>query len=307
MSLHKHRRYLAIGALCLVGLACSLAGRAAEPQERVVTATAQPVVVVTATAQPVLVVTATAQPVQVVTATAQPQQIVIVTATPLPVVIDWEPSQNTLILRGEDLRAFPGAQLSARFEHALENSIPTAQIWGDGRIVWVEYNSATGARQVREGRFSRAELVDIFQRIRAAGFFTQVSPPPATQSPIRTSLYVRLKTIEKTVVYDGPPPAAIDKILLWLERGASATGAAYAPGRARLCAYLQKGAVQPPSFHWPAGLAGFDLKSGECRMIQGPILDFSWSVINQAPAIAQVEAQGRTFLLTLQIPDLTGQ
>ncbi len=225
--------------------------------------------------------------------------------------LEWDASQQTLIIQVSQPSDFPGVVPGRQVSVTFENYIPIAQVWGDGRIVWVTYQPETGSRRVLEGQLSRAEMVSLLQRIVDTGFFSEQAVPgeqgdiPQAKSAPPAGLYLRLRTLERHYILQDSELADFNALHKFLGSGAGAQGKPYQPERGRLCVYPQASRVQPPSLHWPDGLMGFKLANRECRMLQDQALQFAWDTVNRSPAAPLVESQGATFLLTLQVPGLT--
>lgn len=71
----------------------------------------------------------------------------------------WDPYPETLII-------YTGVGV----RHNDYNYIPDFQLWGDGRVVWVNH-LPDGKRKVFEAHVSEKEILNILERLKDAGFF----------------------------------------------------------------------------------------------------------------------------------------
>lgn len=84
-----------------------------------------------------------------------------VPVTPIPV--DWDRRPEALVIEADVL----GGPLTTA---GAQDRVPDVRVWGDGRIVWVEYD-AQGQPTLWEGRLSEEELANLFRFIIEEGFF----------------------------------------------------------------------------------------------------------------------------------------
>lgn len=80
-----------------------------------------------------------------------------------PIVVDWDHAPGALIVEAD---TFSGPAPS----QGDQGRVPDAQVWGDGRVVWAEYQD-DGSRVVREGYLSEEALNNLLQFIVEEGFF----------------------------------------------------------------------------------------------------------------------------------------
>jgi hypothetical protein len=90
-------------------------------------------------------------------------QLACNTLFPPKPAIEWDTSAEALILRA----SVSGGLVPQNF---VLNAVPDAQVWGDGRIVWVEY-TGEGGRRVLEGYLTEAQLESFLRRAVNDGFF----------------------------------------------------------------------------------------------------------------------------------------
>ena len=104
-------------------------------------------------------------------------------ATTTATAPDWDPSPATIAVEALQCCGLAPGWFS-------ENYVPHARVWGDGRIVWAEYNE-TGQRRVLEGRLTPEQMRALMARIVQAGFLQwderyQPADPP-TDMPTTTA------------------------------------------------------------------------------------------------------------------------
>ncbi len=187
------------------------------------------------------------------------------------------------------------------------NAIPDARVWGDGRILWVEWSG--GGRRVLEGRLSEAEMRALLQKISEAGFFGWddfYQPRERVYDAATTTLTVNLLNTRKSVSeYFSGAPAKFHELTAYLSAGAGASGADFTPARAYLTALPVGNLNSKADYVWPDERAGFTLaEATKGRYIEGEALKFAWQVVNQS-LNAVVESGGRRYQLLLQVPGIS--
>jgi hypothetical protein len=213
--------------------------------------------------------------------------------------IEWDTSPDAIIV--ESYTA--GGLVPQNF--AL-NQIPDARVWGDGRIVWVEYASG-GGRRVLEGHLTPDEMTALLERFVEAGFFGWddfYQPSYQVFDAGTTTLRVNLLGTQKSVseYFEGAPPKFAE-LAAWLAQGAGVSGANFVPTRAYLTA-LPITSAQPPDYNWPDEAAGFTLaEAASGRYVEGEALTHAWQIVNQN-MYAVVRSGGQTYQLVVQVPGL---
>jgi len=187
------------------------------------------------------------------------------------------------------------------------NSIPEARVWGDGRILWVEWEG--GGRRVLEGRLAEAEMRALLQKISDAGFFgweNFYQPRGRIYDAATTTLTVNLLNTRKSVSeYFSGAPAKFHELTAYLSAGAGATGADFTPVRAYLTALPVGDPSIKADYVWPEERAGFTLAEATGgRYVEGEALAFAWQVVNQN-LNAVVESGGRRYRLLVQVPGVS--
>ncbi len=232
--------------------------------------------------------------------------------------IEWDTSPQTQLIRVQNLIQFPGI-LPTYQDERMENYIPEGILYGDGRILWVDYTYGGDfvSRRVMEGNLTEAEIKSLLQQFLETGFFTWKNTYGSTirnDGPPNESIYVYLDTMTKGVIVNSNPPQGFESLRTLVSTGASAHGQDYLPDQGYLSVYPQyfdeAPNLQVP--HWPVTEAGFTLKDlygdGEFEngiYVDGQVLAFAWQIINRDPRSPLVEDSGEVYLLTLRIPNLS--
>lgn len=184
--------------------------------------------------------------------------------------------------------------------------IPEAQVWGDGRIIWVEGDAP---RRVLTGRLTSDQMTSLLQHIVDAGFFGwahRYGIGGSTHAPRHLSVSLVGQSTE-VVAYD-LPPSAYSELTAFLQGGAGATGSDLIPNRGHLTAHCWPSIEGiTPSAQWPDAAAGFALDGlGDGRYIEGETLSFAWQTVNQSPtAPVYVKSNGQTCVIMVQIPGVS--
>lgn len=235
--------------------------------------------------------------------------------------LEWDPSKEAQLIVVSDSSQFPGIMPTYQDER-MENYIPEGIIFGDGRIVWVEYVYEDGitSRFMKQGFLSTEQIQAFLQQFVSSGFFSwkdQYSGSFIEDGPPSKSITVFLRDRPKSVVVsNSPPPQGFKELFSTISSGAGVEGQDYLPDRAILRAYRQFNKLSSNQksqiYSWPAEVFGFSLAElkaetgmvrGKC--VDGEVLAFAWQVINANPQRPLVEEKVVLFLLTLQIPGLS--
>jgi len=217
----------------------------------------------------------------------------------------WDPSPDTLIIEATQ----------NRFEIDY-NYIPDARLWGNGRIVWVEYenDSLYGKRRIMEGQLTPAEMKDIINRFIEAGFFDRrLSSDFLSAGLVSTSFTVNLLNDSRFRGYESHEISEeLRQLSDYLMGGAGAEGVEFVPTRGFLTAYLARetdcGKLET-KYQWPNESFGYDLeeiqeyKNGV--WVEGDELAFAWQIVNENPYCPLVESDGAVYMIFLIIPKLS--
>ncbi|MEJ2706212.1 MAG: hypothetical protein P8074_01240 [Anaerolineales bacterium] len=223
----------------------------------------------------------------------------------MPPDIIWDESPQSLIFSATTSGGFVP-------QIAELNNIPDAQIWGDGRILWVE-SGPQGARQVMQGRMSQEQVATLFERLQAKGFFSwkELYKPQLAPTDLPTKcLFAQTKERSRKVCeyYEGAP-AAFHEIYAWASQGAGVTGEPYTPEAGYLISYPietpQQVGDQAEPAEWSPQENEFTLsKATQGVWIQGQALQSAWKTVNQQPWGPSVVEGEQAYLISLQIPQV---
>lgn len=189
------------------------------------------------------------------------------------------------------------------------NGIPDAQLWGDGRIVWVEYDGAQ--RRVLGARLSNAEMRSLLQSFVDAGFFgwrDHYAPAGPIYDAPSTCIRIRLAGASKSVceTLQGAP-RRFGELYAALASGAGAPGIDYVPSSGYLQAVLNPELeASATAVEWPAEITGLSLQEiGGGVWLEGEALKTAWEIVNGEPLLPIVQEGDQFYTFTLLIPDLT--
>lgn len=190
-----------------------------------------------------------------------------------------------------------------------DNAIAPVRLWGDGRLVWLEY--AGSERRVLESRLSPDDMRAVLTQVVEAGYFGWPRDFESTNviyDGIDCRLNVSLDSQDKVVwVRAGAEtPEAYNDLVEWLTGGAGATGQEVMPARGWLRA-LPTGLTEAvPAFVWPAeGIDGVRLvDAAQAVPVEGEALTTAWRIIN-ADRFALVESDGAMYTLIVQVEGVT--
>jgi hypothetical protein len=193
----------------------------------------------------------------------------------------------------------------------VDNTLPDGQVWGDGRILWVE-SASDGTRRVLQGTLTTGELEALLASIVEAGFFgweDLYGDFGITDQPTQC-LLVHLNAASKSVCeyYQGAPEH-YDALYLQVAAGAGAAGVDYVPERAYLKVYLQEFHYPPDRDKvavWPAETLGVSLAAQTQGVwVEGEALALAWRIVN-AGAWGSLAREGEDYYhLGLLVPGLS--
>jgi hypothetical protein len=191
------------------------------------------------------------------------------------------------------------------------NYIPAAQVWGDGHIIWVEYDSK-GNRRVLEGSLSKDELAQLIDKLIDADFFKGYR---RFDWRLLSGEYLslRLSNVWHQVAIDptgGYSNSAVLDLVEFLKSGAGTTGTDLIPVQGILHAYPLEQVSLPndleASYQWPDERFGYGLESVYLKKphneipIAGEELAFAWEVVNSPSPL--VESEGEVYWIGVVIP-----
>lgn len=223
----------------------------------------------------------------------------------IPADLAWDTSPETVVIKATNCCGFVPAVY-------LQNSVPDAIIWGDGRYLWTLYNDS-GERTIYEGRLSPEQMAAFLERMAAAGFFgwqdlyEEVGVADVPPQCIEVNLLSGSKTVCE--IYQGAPEA-FKGLYAALQAGEGLAADEFMPTRAYLISLpLDLGGAQPGQLNlvWDAASLGFALSEAEAgRWIEaGPAIEAAWQAVNESTFGNIVEDGGKYYQLALQIEGLS--
>ncbi len=229
------------------------------------------------------------------------------TATPSPVLssqaidVSWDNDPNARIIRYYS--PYTTAGLAGAYDRNYY--IPEAQVWGDGRIIWLLREGAR--RRVLEGRLTLGQMRALLERIVEAGFFGWEDTYYTLGGNSHPSMHlsVSLTGRSKEVSEHGGAPDAFYELRQVLTSGAGSVGSDFVPARGYLAAVPELIEADVPL--WPDASTGITLDQvGEGRYIDDEALAFTWQAVNKNPrAPVYVKSNGQVYTIMVQIPGLS--
>lgn len=214
--------------------------------------------------------------------------------------VAWDTDPSTTIIKLYSPHTTAG--LSGAYDPRYY--VPEVQVWGDGRILWVEREGQS--RRVREGHLTEAEIKALLTRIVEAGFFEwEESYQTLGGSSLPwMHLQVNLSGRSKEIREHGGAPDAYYDIEAHLLSGAGADGREFVP----TCGYLtarpfSAGGGGP---QWPSGVEVTPDNIGDGQYVEGRLLEFAWDLVNKNP-LNPIYASygGHTYVIMVQIPGVS--
>jgi hypothetical protein len=216
----------------------------------------------------------------------------------------WDQSSQTVIINTS-----PWAM------HIDYNYIPDVQVWGNGRIIWVEHQG-DGSRQVKEGRLSESQIRSLLVEAIDIGIFKPFGflwskKGECPYSGVDNELNINLtheQASEEWIRTASPP---LCRWISFLSTGAGADGSLYQPDHGWLHAVpIGETGVPvdaPVVDSWPDEALPFDLQTvyeeGEVE-ISGEVLKLSWSIVNSSrnPIVLY---RGKKYWIAVRVPGIS--
>ena len=194
------------------------------------------------------------------------------------------------------------------------NYIPDSQLWGDGHIIWVEYDNHDN-RQVLEDYLPKEEIAKLINQLIEADFFRGYRRFNWGFLGFGKYVGVSLSNVHHQVVV---APSEYDneqvlELVDFLKSGAGVEGTAFVPTVGTLLAYPLKTTGFPQdaeaSYQWPDDEFGYALeevyanKPHNERQIAGEELEFAWEIVNSPAPL--VESIGKVYWIAVVIPGVS--
>ncbi|MBL8045498.1 MAG: hypothetical protein JNL09_03100 [Anaerolineales bacterium] len=214
--------------------------------------------------------------------------------------LEWDTSPEAVVIEAYVV----GGMVPSNF---YENYIPEVRVFGDGRIVWVEWQS--GSRTVLEGQLTEAELRAVLEEFSSAGFFgweNFYEPDSMIYDAGTAYLRVNLLSISKSVgEYVEGAPAQYDVLWARVANGADATSTPFVPENGYLTATPLNGTGFTATHTWPEEATGLKLSEVTAgQYVQGEALATAWAIINENQ-YATIESSGALYYIAVQIPGIS--
>jgi len=185
-----------------------------------------------------------------------------------------------------------------------------AQVWGDGRIIWVQSDGI--ARRVFEGKLTTDQMKSLLRHIVEAGFFGWEDKYNALGGNSYSPRYLSVNLIgqSKEISEHGAAPDAFYELRDFISNGVGVAGHEFAPVRGYLTATSFPWATEEEQERlplWPDHAAGFTLDQvGNGRYVEGEALAAVWQAVNQNPrACVLVKSNGQVYAVAVQIPEVS--
>ena len=194
------------------------------------------------------------------------------------------------------------------------NGIPTARLWGDGRLIWTQYDN-DHIRQVRVASLTPAEMKTFLQSFVDAGFFgwqANYAPVETVYDAPSTCMRLYLTEASKSVceIFD-TAPSEFSRLYAQVSNGAGFSGNNYRPSTGYLTATLQTYTAPPlptVDLYWPVDSLGFSLAQATGgRWVEGEALELAWRFINGHPNGGVIQDGPNYYGIVLLISEVTRQ
>jgi hypothetical protein len=229
--------------------------------------------------------------------------IIVLLPPPPP---EWDPSPRNLVV-----------EIDTTGYEVDYNHIPTARLWGDGRLMWIE-STGTGARTVYEASLSESAMRGALQRIIDGGFFRPHLPQvfPARNAFTVTAVTVNLLARSEHRDYDNlaietyRTSEGLRNAIHHLASGAGSEGNPYVPQSGFVLAWPADDSgcdfIPPDTPSWPSDMSYPDLiASGDGAWLGGRPLLFIWEVVNRNEECSLLHSPEGLLDVALLVPGVT--
>jgi hypothetical protein len=194
---------------------------------------------------------------------------------------------------------------------AVNNYIPDAQIWGDGRIIWVEHTDS-GERRVLEGRLAPNQMRALLQRVVDDGFFSwqdyYVNRTVADAPEQCLSIELERRSKKVCEYFEGAPQAFHD-LYAYIAQGAEVTGTDYMPETGLLKAnplHFPEQFSPPVDWQWPTAALGMSLSEAvDGIWVEGAIFELAWRIVNAKWKGMIVQDDDAYYEISVQVPGVS--
>lgn len=195
--------------------------------------------------------------------------------------------------------------------HVDYGYIPDARVWGDGRIIWVEYDSG-GRRRVLEGHLSTEAMAQLINQFIEAGFF-KGHRRFNWGGVLGPYVEIWLSDAHHTIAIGGTSDydnESVLELVALVKSGAGTEGVTFTPTEGTLFAFPREKVDVPPDaearFQWPDEEFGYGLEqvyeSGGEIEITGKELTFAWEIVSYPASL--VESGGQVYWIAVVVPGI---
>lgn len=224
--------------------------------------------------------------------------VVLLLGSCTPSPVPYDENQNALLIFAW-LKTHGGAPMQG----SLCNSVPDLRIWGDGRVVTGAYTDK--GRQIKLGHVEKAQIEDMLDILRNAGFFSDWTPDPLALNPGGTGFDLDVNLPSGAYSYSWGEtiyPAIYQEML---SKISPIELTPFTPERATLMVapFIYGGSEK--IVQWPPQFS-FSLKdvASSGRIIEGEPLAFIWQDVNQN-YIPVVMDNNTNYLVWLVMPEIS--
>jgi len=206
--------------------------------------------------------------------------------------IEWDTSPDNVVISYE---------IFAELDYGY---IPDFRVWGDGHIVWVQYD-LNKTRKVYEGYLSQNELKDLINQFAKAGFYNLFGNDNSTSININIAL---LTTSRQSSINAN---TKISQLADFLKSGAGTKASEFIPKTGYLFVfpiqeteykYSKITPMQWPEDKYNITFENFDKSFPEGQEFKGDELNFIWQTVNHSSV---VEVNGKVYWIALEIPKIS--
>jgi hypothetical protein len=207
---------------------------------------------------------------------------------------EWDRSPQTLVLS-------EGPYMLAEIDY---NYIPKYQIWGDGYIVWVEYDENKN-RTVFQGYLPEKEMAQLVTRV-VDEYFSIARRLSSKEGFPYNSIEIALLDGSYSEMIS-PDDKDLFEVIQFMGNGAGVQGTEFTPTIGELLVAPADEAGYKnieASFSWPDENFGYNLEEvSEQRSIDGEELRFAWEIVNTPNPI--VESSGELYWIAVLVPKIS--
>ncbi len=195
--------------------------------------------------------------------------------------------------------------------HINFGNIPDVQIWGDGKIVWVDI-LPNGSRRVYQGTLNDQYIIDILQSIIESGMFNFFKSSRDNDQVCKyigydNELHVELLRARRRMLI-WQSEEQVCNLVNYLASGADLEGNNFEPTLGIVYPIPLESSDTHSNEEWYPSSLPFDfdeaIKARGRFEIEGQALDFVWNFVNKYPDPV-VTYQGEKYRIGLSVPEVS--